>query len=184
MGKGQVRQTRGCPTSQKPKSVCPFKHPHPRCHRSDSCRESSFPSVPSPEFPTARRGGLRRPLAPAALGGRVLRGRPLPPGVGAGWRRACVSGSPAGDWGARASFGLGLIIKWLCPLPVSGPRGKRSEPRSPATPRTATVRSGSAPRLAQLPDAAASHLPSFLSLAEWRLGPAPPGACSVRTVAA
>lgn len=93
--------------SPEPKSVCPFKHPRPRCHRSDSCRERSFPSAPSPEFLTARWGDLRRPLATATLGGRVLRGRPLPPGVGAGW-----AGVGRASAAARWRLGRGRLLRF------------------------------------------------------------------------
>lgn len=65
--------------------------------------------------PAARRAARAVPPAPSPGAGRHARApadRPLPGprgGGGAGLRQR----QPAGDWGALASFGLGLIIKWL-----------------------------------------------------------------------
>lgn len=68
-GRGRFTESEGVQqTAHENPSPLPFQTSHPRCHQSDSCRESSFPFVSSPEFLTARWGSLRRPLTPATLG--------------------------------------------------------------------------------------------------------------------
>lgn len=143
----------------------PFQTSHPRCHQSDSCRESSFPFVSSPEFLTARWGSLRRPLTPATLGAACCGDVP------SCQASARVGVGPASA-AARWRLGRARLLRFGANYKVAVATASKAGAQSPAAQRRCP-----APRRA--PRRGCLTLAFFLSLAEWHLVHGLPVTCAI-----
>lgn len=124
-----------------------------------------FPLRVLPRVPNRSVGSLRRPLAPATLGSRVLRGRPLPPGVGA---------AGVGPASAAALWRLGRarLLRFGANYKVAVAAASEAAAQSPAAQRRC-------PEPRRAPRRGRLTLAFFLSLAEWHLGHALPATCAI-----
>lgn len=162
--KGQVHRIRGCPANNKDVRL-PFQTSHPRCHRSDSCRESSFPFVSSPEFLTARWGASGAHSHPPPSGAACCGDVPS--------RQASArAGVGPASAAARRRLGRARLLRFGANYKVAVAAASEAAAQSPATQQRCP-----APRRA--PRRGRLTLAFFLSLAEWHLGHALPATCAI-----